>query len=132
MAQNTVFYTNPQSRGRIARWSLKEARVPCETRVDYGTTIKAPDYLAINPMGKVPAIQYSDQIVTGCTERMPSGSTGSMRNGLHLKSIGVNTPKQGLRALLYFNTTRTCSRSKRRDATQHTGASPTELAVHRV
>ena len=51
-----VLYTNPMSRGRIARWMLEEVGVPYRTKVlDYGTTMKAPDYLALNPMGKVPA-----------------------------------------------------------------------------
>jgi len=50
-----VFYTNPMSRGAIVRWMLEEVGAPYETVVlDYGTTMKAPDYLAINPMGKVP------------------------------------------------------------------------------
>ena len=52
-----TLYTNPQSRGRIARWMLEETGQPYQTVVlDYGTTMKAPDYLAVNPMGKVPAI----------------------------------------------------------------------------
>ena len=50
-----AFYTNPQSRGRIARWMLEEVGVPYETRVlDYGEAMKSHEYLAINPMGKVP------------------------------------------------------------------------------
>lgn len=62
-----TFYTNPQSRGRIARWMLEEIGVPYETViVDYGTTMKAPDYLAINPMGKVPAIVHDGRVVTEC------------------------------------------------------------------
>jgi glutathione S-transferase len=65
MAENLVFYTNPQSRGRIARWMLEEVGQPYKTEVlGYGTTMKAPDYLAINPMGKVPAIKHGDTIVT--------------------------------------------------------------------
>jgi len=60
-----TFYTNPMSRGRIARWMLEEVGEPYETVVlDYGTTMKAPDYLAINPMGKVPAIRHGDAVVT--------------------------------------------------------------------
>jgi glutathione S-transferase len=51
-----TFYTNPMSRGQIARWMLEEV----------GTTMKAPDYLAINPMGKVPAIKHGDVIITEC------------------------------------------------------------------
>lgn len=60
-----VFYTNPQSRGRIARWMLEEVGRPYRTVVlDYGTTMKGPDYLAINPMGKVPAITHRGVTVT--------------------------------------------------------------------
>lgn len=60
-----VFYTNPQSRGRIARWMLEEVGRPYRTVVlDYGTTMKAPEYLAINPMGKVPAITHRGVVVT--------------------------------------------------------------------
>ena len=60
-----VFYTNPMSRGRIVRWMLEEVGVPYTTEIlDYGTTMKAPAYLAINPMGKVPAIRHGDTVVT--------------------------------------------------------------------
>jgi glutathione S-transferase len=60
-----TFYTNPQSRGQIARWMLEEVGEPYETvLLDYGTTMKAPQYLAINPMGKVPAIKHHDVVVT--------------------------------------------------------------------
>ncbi len=60
-----TFYTNPMSRGRIVRWMLEEVGRPYRTEVlDYGTTMKAPAYLAINPMGKVPALQHGDVVVT--------------------------------------------------------------------
>ncbi|MEA3009556.1 MAG: glutathione S-transferase [Sphingomonadales bacterium] len=60
-----TFYTNPMSRGRIVRWMLEEVGRPYETvLLDYGTTMKAPDYLAVNPMGKVPAIKHGDTVVT--------------------------------------------------------------------
>ena len=62
---NLTFYTNPMSRGRIARWMLEEVGEPYDTVVlDYGTTMKGADYLAINPMGKVPAIKHRDTIIT--------------------------------------------------------------------
>ncbi len=65
MADQLTFYTNPMSRGRIVRWMLEEVGAPYETMLlDYGTTMKAPDYLAINPMGKVPAIRHGDTVVT--------------------------------------------------------------------
>ena len=59
------FYTNPRSRGAMVRWMLEEIGQPYETQVlDYGTTMKSPEYLAINPMGKVPAIVHDGQVVT--------------------------------------------------------------------
>jgi glutathione S-transferase len=65
MTETLTFYTNPMSRGRIVRWMLEEVGEPYETVVlDYGTTMKAPDYLAINPMGKVPAIRHGETVVT--------------------------------------------------------------------
>ena len=64
MAELT-FYTNPMSRGRIVRWMLEEVGEPYRTEVlDYTTTLKEPDYLRINPMGKVPAIRHGDTVVT--------------------------------------------------------------------
>lgn len=60
-----IFYTNPMSRGRITRWLLEELGQPYETVVlDYGTTMKDPSFLSLNPMGKVPAIVHKGQVVT--------------------------------------------------------------------
>jgi glutathione S-transferase len=65
MIETLTFYTNPMSRGRIVRWMLEEVGQPYETVVlDYGTTMKAPEYLAINPMGKVPAIRHGETVVS--------------------------------------------------------------------
>jgi glutathione S-transferase len=65
MTDALTFYTNPMSRGRIARWMLEEVGEPYETvMLDYGTTMKEADYLAINPMGKVPAIKHGETVVT--------------------------------------------------------------------
>ena len=65
MADELVLYTNPRSRGRIARWMLEEVGQPYRTEVlDFATTMKAPAYLAINPMGKVPALRHGDAVVT--------------------------------------------------------------------
>lgn len=60
-----IFYTHPFSRGRTVRWLLEELEVPYVARVmQYGTTIKSAEYLAVNPMGKVPAIDDNGVIVT--------------------------------------------------------------------
>ena len=62
-----VFYTNPWSRGQIARWMLEEAGAAYEQRiVQYGDEMKGQAYRAINPMGKVPAIVHDGQTVTEC------------------------------------------------------------------
>ncbi|PKP80299.1 MAG: glutathione S-transferase [Alphaproteobacteria bacterium HGW-Alphaproteobacteria-18] len=62
-----VFYTNPMSRGRIIRWMLEETGAPYETVfLRYGEEMNGPDYAAINPMRKVPAIVHNGQIVTEC------------------------------------------------------------------
>ncbi|MDE0451692.1 MAG: glutathione S-transferase family protein [Gammaproteobacteria bacterium] len=67
MAKELVFYTNPMSRGRIVRWMLEEVGAPYRTQVvQYGPEMKSDDYLAINPMGKVPAIRHGDVVVTEC------------------------------------------------------------------
>lgn len=65
MADELVFYTHPQSRGRVVRWMLEEVGQPYRTELlDYATTMKAPAYRAINPMGKVPALKHGDAVVT--------------------------------------------------------------------
>ncbi len=59
------FYTNPMSRGQIARWALHESGADYDQiLLDYGTSMKADAYLAVNPMGKVPAIDHDGKIVT--------------------------------------------------------------------
>ncbi|RAK58571.1 glutathione S-transferase [Phenylobacterium hankyongense] len=64
MSEELVFYTNPMSRGRIVRWMLEEVGQPYRTEVLDYDKMKAPAYLAINPMGKVPAIAHGDTVVT--------------------------------------------------------------------
>lgn len=60
-----TFYTNPQSRGRIVHWMLEEVGVPYETVwLDFGPAMKTSEYLAVNPMGKVPALKDGDVVVT--------------------------------------------------------------------
>ena len=60
-----VFYTNPMSRGRIARWMLEEVGAPYRTEVlQYGPSMKSGAFTAVNPMGKVPALQHDGHVVT--------------------------------------------------------------------
>jgi glutathione S-transferase len=60
------FYTNPISRGLIVHWMLEEVGEPYETTwMAWGPTgHKSPEYLRINPMGKVPALRHDEHIIT--------------------------------------------------------------------
>jgi glutathione S-transferase len=65
MADELVLYTNPMSRGRIARWMLEEVGQPYKAEIlEFAGSMKSPDYLAINPMGKVPALRHGDTMVS--------------------------------------------------------------------
>jgi glutathione S-transferase len=67
MTEELTLYTNPMSRGRIARWMLEEVGEPYRAEIlEYAGSMKAPDYLAINPMGKVPTLRHGETIVTEC------------------------------------------------------------------
>jgi glutathione S-transferase len=66
MADTVVLYTNPMSRGRIVHWLLEEIGAPYELKtldLQKGEQ-KAPAYLAINPMGKVPTIVHRGVAIT--------------------------------------------------------------------
>jgi glutathione S-transferase len=65
-ADPVIFYHNPQSRASTVHWMLEEAGAPYETRF---ISLKSgeqrePSYLAVNPMGKVPAIVHKGVVVT--------------------------------------------------------------------
>lgn len=65
MAEAIEFFTNPMSRGRIVRWMLEELEVPYAVEiVPFGPAMKRPEYLSVNPMGKVPAIRHHGVVVT--------------------------------------------------------------------
>jgi glutathione S-transferase len=62
-----VLYTNPMSRGRIARWMLEEVGAPYSVRtMSYGGDLGSDDYRAVNPMKKIPSIVHGDRVVTEC------------------------------------------------------------------
>lgn len=66
MADLTL-YTNPMSRGRIARWMIEETGQPYDTVIlPFGAAMKSAQYRAVNPMGKVPAVRHGDVVVTEC------------------------------------------------------------------
>ena len=64
-----TFYTNPMSRGQIARWALHEAGVEYQqVLVDWAA--KPAAFVAANPMGKVPTVVHhgptGDLVITEC------------------------------------------------------------------
>lgn len=60
-----TLYTNPMSRGKIAEWMLAEIGVPYEKiELEYGAAMKTPEFLALNPMGKVPTLVHDGKVVT--------------------------------------------------------------------
>jgi len=59
-------YWSPRTRSFSALWLMEEAGQPYErVLIDLSTGAqKKPEYLAINPMGKVPALRHRGQLVT--------------------------------------------------------------------
>jgi glutathione S-transferase len=65
MAQLTLYHASP-SRSSIVLWMLEEVGQPYDIKLiklSAGDNLK-PDYLAINPMGKVPALKHGDVVIT--------------------------------------------------------------------
>lgn len=93
-----IFHHAPMSRSNIVHWMLEELSVPYELHamsLERGDH-KKPDYLAINPMGKVPAITHQGVTITEAAaicaylaDEFPAAKlsvpVGSPRRGLYLK-----------------------------------------------
>jgi len=65
LADLTLYHAAP-SRSSIARWMLEELGEPYDLRLlslAKGEQ-REPDYLAVNPMGKVPALKHGNTVVT--------------------------------------------------------------------
>src|SRR3954471_1189340 len=97
MAKLTLYHAAP-SRSSIARWMLEEIGEPYEIELLHLSAgdQQKPDYLAINPMGKVPALRHGDVVITEsaaiCTylaETFPKAGLnvpiGDPRRGIYLK-----------------------------------------------
>jgi glutathione S-transferase len=66
MSEDIVFYFNPRSRAQMAHWMLEEVGVPYRTvLIDFTKgEHKTPEFLKINPMGKLPTITCDGVVVT--------------------------------------------------------------------
>ncbi len=97
MAKLTLYHAAP-SRSSITRWRLEELGVPYDSHLlslNKGDN-RAPDYLAVNPMGKVPALKHGDVVITEAAaicaylaDEFPSAKlnlpVGDPRRGVYLK-----------------------------------------------
>ena len=97
MAKLTLYHASP-SRSSIVRWMLEETGEPYDLhllKLAEGEQMK-PDYLAVNPMGKVPALRHGDAVITEaaaiCTylaDEFPHARlnvpVGDPRRGVYLK-----------------------------------------------
>jgi glutathione S-transferase len=97
MAKLTLYHAAP-SRSSIVRWMLEEVGEPYDIQLlslSKGEQL-APDYRAVNPMGKVPALRHGDAIITEaaaiCTylaDEFPAAGlnvpVGDPRRGAYLK-----------------------------------------------
>ena len=62
---NLTLYTHPHSRGTNVVWLLKECGAQYDVKlIEFGETMKSAAYLAVNPMGKVPALKAGDCVLT--------------------------------------------------------------------
>lgn len=66
MAEDLVLYTNPMSRGSIAHYMLEEVGQPYRTEMLdlQKDENKAPEFLKLNPMGKVPTLLHRGIVIT--------------------------------------------------------------------
>ena len=65
MANLTLYHASP-SRSSVVLWMLEEVGQPYDIKLlslSKGENLK-PDYLAVNPMGKVPALRHGDAVIT--------------------------------------------------------------------
>jgi glutathione S-transferase len=97
MADLTLYHASP-SRSSIVLWMLEELGQPYDVRLiklSEGENLK-PDFLAVNPMGKVPALDHKGTVITEaaaiCTylaDEFPDATlnipVGTPRRGVYLK-----------------------------------------------
>jgi glutathione S-transferase len=97
MAKITLYHAAP-SRSSIVHWMLEEVGEPYDIHLvsfKKGENLR-PEYLAVNPMGKVPALRHGDTVITEAAaicaylaDEFPRAAlnvpAGSARRGVYLK-----------------------------------------------
>src|SRR6266545_1006852 len=97
MANLTLYHAIP-SRSSVTRWMLEEVGEPYDSHLRNlaAGDSRSADYLAVNPMGKVPALRHGDVVITEnaaiCTylaDAFPKAGLsvpiGDPRRGIYLK-----------------------------------------------
>lgn len=90
----TLYHASP-SRSSIVLWMLEEIREPYEIELvslSKGENL-APKFLAINPMGKVPALRHDDTVITEVAAICTYLADAFPRAGLN---VPIGTPRRGV------------------------------------
>src|SRR5512139_2805170 len=94
MADLTLYHAAP-SRSSVTLWMLEELGQPYDIKLlslEKGDNLQ-PDYLAINPMGKVPALRHKDTIITEVAAICTYLADEFPQAGL---SVPIGTPQRGI------------------------------------
>jgi glutathione S-transferase len=94
MAKLTLYHAAP-SRSSITRWMLEETGEPYDIHLlsmSKGDN-RTPEYLAVNPMGKVPALKHGDTVITEVAAICAYLADEFPRAKL---SVPIGTPRRGV------------------------------------
>jgi glutathione S-transferase len=94
MTNLTLYHAIP-SRSSVARWMLEEVGEPYDIHfLDLGKgDNRTPDYLAVNPMGKVPAVRHGDVVIAESAAICTYLADAFPKAGL---SIPIGDPRRGV------------------------------------
>jgi glutathione S-transferase len=93
MAKLTLYHIAP-SRSSIVHWMLEEVGEPYDVHLlsmQRGEN-RAPEYLAVNPMGKVPALRHGDVVITEAAAICTYLADEFPRAGLN---VPIGDPRRG-------------------------------------
>ena len=94
MAKLILYHAAP-SRSSIVHWMLEEIGEPYDIHLLSlkGGENRAPDYLAVNPMGKVPALRHGEVVITEAAAICTYLADEFPRAGLN---VPVGDPRRGV------------------------------------
>lgn len=94
MSTLTLYHAIP-SRSSVARWMLEEVGEPYEVHLLHlkQGEQRRPEYLSINPMGKVPALRHGDAVITEAAAICTYLADAFPKAGLN---VPVGDPQRGV------------------------------------